>query len=94
MNTRGITNTNVTAPQRYGYEGDQGRGYTLPVAFGYTMRVDWDWTDINPLFFKAAASDPDTLTFEQAIADVEHVDKWKEAAEKEIKSLEDKGTWE
>ena len=94
MATESSTRTSVAAPQRYGYDGDQGRGCTLPVAFGYNTTVEWDWSNINPMFFKAAATDPDTLSFDQALADVEHLDKWKEAAEKEIKSLEDKETWE
>ena len=44
---------------------------------------------LSPTAFKAAASDPDsTLSFEQAMADIEHVIKWMEAAAKEVASLE------
>ena len=39
-----------------------------------------------------AASDPDTLTFDEAMADPDQP-KWLEAAEKEICFLEEKGTW-
>jgi hypothetical protein len=37
-------------------------------------------------------ADPDTLTFDQAMVDVDK-EKWIEAAEVEIRSLEAKGTW-
>ena len=43
---------------------------------------------LSPTAFKAAASDPDTLSFDQAMADIEHVTKWMEAAAKEVASLE------
>ena len=39
-----------------------------------------------------AASDPDTLTFDEAMADLNRPE-WLEATKKEIRSLEDKGTW-
>ena len=42
--------------------------------------------------FKATASDPDTLTFDEAMADPDRP-KCLEASEKEICSLEEKGTW-
>ena len=41
---------------------------------------------------KAAVSDPDTLPFDQILLDLD-LDKWKESAAKEIKTLETKGTW-
>ncbi len=47
----------------------------------------------QPTAFKAAASDPDTLSFDHAMADIEHVTKWMEAAAKEVGSLERNGTW-
>ena len=43
--------------------------------------------------YKAAASDPDTLTFDQAMADTERIEQWKAAAAKEIQGLVDNGTW-
>jgi hypothetical protein len=43
--------------------------------------------------FKASIGDPDTLSWDQAMADVENLDKWMEAALKEISSLEAHGTW-
>jgi hypothetical protein len=42
--------------------------------------------------FKASSSDPDTLSYEEAMTDVDR-ELWIEAAKKEIKSLEDHGTW-
>jgi hypothetical protein len=45
-----------------------------------------------PYAFKVSNSDPDTLSYEEAMKDVDKL-KWIEAAEKEIKSLEDQDTW-
>jgi hypothetical protein len=44
--------------------------------------------------YQAAASDPDTLTWEQAMADHPFVHHWREAALVEIRALEKHGTWE
>lgn len=45
-----------------------------------------------PLAYKAS-SDPDTLTFDQAMVDVDRA-QWIESAYKEIKALEENHTWE
>jgi hypothetical protein len=42
--------------------------------------------------FKASNSDPDTLSYDEAMADVDR-ELWIAAAKKEIASLEDHGTW-
>ena len=42
---------------------------------------------------KASLSDPDTLSYDEAMRDAD-IDKWKVAAHKEIMELEGKGTWE
>ena len=42
---------------------------------------------------KAAASDPDTLSFDQILLEP-NLDQWKAAAQREIEALEAKGTWE
>jgi hypothetical protein len=42
--------------------------------------------------FKASNSDPDTLSYDEAMADVDR-ELWIAAAKKEIKLLEDHGTW-
>jgi hypothetical protein len=38
-------------------------------------------------------ADPDTLTHDQAMADTEHISKWRAAAETEIRTLEQMGMW-
>lgn len=42
---------------------------------------------------KASVSDPDTLSFEEAMSNVENIQNWMKAAEAEIKLLEKNGTW-
>ena len=42
--------------------------------------------------YKASNADPDTLSFDEAMKDVDS-DEWRKAALKEIKELEGKGTW-
>ena len=90
------------APKRLGYDGQQGRGYLADV--GNFPALEWlmhEATeiphfgdhDITPSAFKANASDPDTLSFAEAMADVENIDLWMRAADAEIKSLEKNGTW-
>ena len=78
------------APQRLGYNNTQGHGY-------FASPSAWIFEEngiiLSPTAFKAAASDPDTLSFDQAMADIEHVTKWMEAAAKEVASLEKNGTW-
>ncbi|KAI2492953.1 hypothetical protein MHU86_21592 [Fragilaria crotonensis] len=78
------------APQRLGYDNTQGHGY-------FASPSAWIFEEngiiLSPTAFKAAASDPDTLSFDQAMADIEHVTKWMEAAAKEVASLEKNGTW-
>ena len=38
-------------------------------------------------------SDPDSLSYDEAMADTDNVERWMEAARKEIASLEKNGTW-
>ena len=49
--------------------------------------------DIIPSAFKANPSDPDTLSFAEAMADVENIDLWMKAADAESKSLKKNGMW-
>jgi hypothetical protein len=49
---------------------------------------------LSPVVCKATATDPDTLTFDQAMQDSEHKEQWKEAMRDEIQQLENHGTWE
>jgi hypothetical protein len=46
-----------------------------------------------PSVYAAAASDPDTLTYDEAMCDLAHLDQWKAAAAAEIRTLEWMGTW-
>jgi hypothetical protein len=46
----------------------------------------------QPYAFKASNLDPDTLSYDEAMADTDR-DLWIAAAKKEIKLLEDHGTW-
>ena len=87
------------APDRLGYDGRQGRGY---VAEGPTNLL-WlinalgeqeihtapDYT----LAYKASSSDPDTLSFEEAMSDTDNIKEWMKAANAEIESLVKNGTW-
>ena len=46
------------------------------------------------IYAASKKKDPDTLSYDEAMADTENLDKWNEAASKEITQLEDKGCWE
>jgi hypothetical protein len=71
-----------TAPQRLGY-------FASPSAWIF----EENGIILSPTAFKVAASDPDTLSFDQAMDHIEHVSKWMEAAAEEVASLEKNGTW-
>ncbi len=84
------SNLILAAPQHLRYDNTQGHGYfASPSAWIF----EEDGIILSPTAFKAAASDPDTLSFDQAMTDIEHVTKWMEAAAKEVASLEKNGTW-
>jgi hypothetical protein len=69
----------------WGYDSTQDHGYfASPSAWIF----EEDGIILSQTAFKAAASDPDTLSFDQAMADIEHVTKWMDAAAKEVASLE------
>jgi hypothetical protein len=67
------SNRICTAPQHLGYNNTQGHGY-------FASPSAWIFEEngiiFSPTSFKAAASDPDTLSFDQVMADIEHVTKW------------------
>jgi hypothetical protein len=48
----------------------------------------------TPAAYKASLSDPDTMTYEQAMSDTEHIADWKKAMQIEISALESLGSWE
>jgi hypothetical protein len=78
------------APQHLGYNCTQGYGY---LASPNAWIFEENGIVFSPTAFKAAASEPDTLSFDQAMADIEHVTKWMEATAKEVASLQKNGTW-
>jgi Reverse transcriptase (RNA-dependent DNA polymerase) len=91
------SNRQRNAPNRLGYDGEQGRGY-----FANLDYLDFHWHNYEasedapttmPYSYKASVSDPDTLSFDEAMRDVEDVAKWFEAAGVEISALEKNGTW-
>ena len=53
---------------------------------------------VSPVFssnaFKAVVKDLDLFSYDEAMGDPDNVDKWQEAALKEIRMLEEKGAWE
>ena len=60
---------------------------TTPNVFQASMIISAD-------AFKASVGDPDTLSWDQAMNDVAHLEEWMKAALQEIASLEKHGTWE
>lgn len=47
----------------------------------------------NTAFSAKKNKDPDTLSFNEAMADTDNLEAWHQAAAKEVKQLEDKGCW-
>ena len=43
--------------------------------------------------YKASVTDPDTLSFNEAMSDRDNIEKWLNAASDEIQSLQKNGTW-
>ncbi|KAI2507770.1 hypothetical protein MHU86_6666 [Fragilaria crotonensis] len=87
---------NRSAPVRLGYDGQQGHGYMAE--FDGTS-LEWLYNEVAeclsppPSSYKASVSDPDTLSFAEAMADRDNIDKWLKAANDEIQSLQKNGTW-
>jgi hypothetical protein len=44
--------------------------------------------------YKAAISDPDLLTYDQAMSDPVHRERWRDSMQSEITALESHGTWD
>ena len=49
--------------------------------------------DASTAYKAKVNTDPDILTFDQAMQDPQHRDAWRESALAEIRQLESKGTW-
>jgi hypothetical protein len=84
------------APDRLGYDGQQGRGYLFTmddIIFDWLLTKAIEDSNSMSQANKASVSNPDTLSFEEALSDVENIQNWMKAAETEIKSLEKNGTW-
>ena len=68
--------------------------HTTTLGLHYAEAMEQEQFNLNCLHvLKAAASNPDTLTYNEILQDSELVE-WKKAATNEITSLEEKGTWE
>ena len=75
-------------PKRYGYDGNQGHGYTAVTNFDATT------ISFVPTAFAASSSDPDTLTNDGAMTDIAHQVDWQKSAVQEVIALVEKGTWD
>jgi hypothetical protein len=109
MQTRSRTASLPVRQPRFGYEADQGsHGYlavlphhihpqgNLAQAFEhrYIPTLFLDSGCYTPAAYKASISDPDTLTYEQAMADREHRNEWLDAMQLEISSFESLNSWD
>ena len=78
-------------PQRFGYDGSQAFGYWSTSICAFLISIDY--FGLLPAAFKArAVKDPDTFTYQEAMAS-EHKSEWLKAAQAEISALESKFTW-
>ena len=87
---------NRSAPVRLGYDGQQGHGYNAELD---GTSLEWLYNEVAeclsppPSLYKASVSDPDTLSFNEAMSDRDNIKKWLNAANDEIQSLQKNGTW-
>jgi hypothetical protein len=87
---------NRSALLRLAYDGQQGHGYSAELD---GTSLEWLYNEVaechlpQPLSYKAIVSDPDTLSFMEAMNDRDNVEKWMKAANDEIQSLQKNGTW-
>ena len=89
------SNRSRAAPTRLGYDGRQGRGYfaAAPLAPDWLFEEAAGCQACSTVAYKASSSDPDTLSFEEAMNDKENLVEWQKASNAEIVSLEKNGTW-
>ena len=78
----------------------------LPVPDAYNLEIDHSPHSVNmlhaevgslptdPSVFKISVKDPDTLTYNEMLRDVDNIDKWKDAADSEITELVRQDTWQ
>ncbi|KAI2505115.1 hypothetical protein MHU86_9303 [Fragilaria crotonensis] len=90
---------NRSAPVRLGYDGQQGHGYNAELD---CSSLEWVYNEVAecfsppPLSYKASVSNPDTLSFNEAMSDRKNnIEKWLKAANEEdkIQSFQKNGTW-
>ena len=93
---RSTRRTQGCPPQRLGYNGSQGCGYLVPIYnSAFSASHNFDLPSMLEYFAyqaNARSSDPDTLTYDQAMLDNPII--WMEAAAEEICSLEERETWD
>ncbi|KAI2507440.1 hypothetical protein MHU86_6932 [Fragilaria crotonensis] len=69
------------APSRLGYDGNQGAGY-------FVEPSAWIFQECGflgpPLALKASLSDPDTLTYDEAMSDEPNLSKWMQPLRKRL----------
>jgi hypothetical protein len=89
------SNRSRAAPTRLGYDGRQGRGYiaAAPLAPDWLFEEAAGCQACSTVAYKASSSDPDTLSFEEAMNDKDNLVEWQKASNAEIASLEKNGTW-
>jgi hypothetical protein len=82
---------NRSAPVRLGYDGQQGHGYNAELD-GTSLK--WLYNEVAeclsppPSLYKASVTDPDTLSFNEAMSDRDNIEKCLNAANDEIQSLQ------
>jgi hypothetical protein len=79
---------NTKAPQRHGYDGNQSHGYCAVTNF------DASTISFIPAAHVASNSDPDTLSYDEAMSDLDNKVEWQKSAVKEVLALVEKGTWD
>ena len=67
-------------------------GYSTPLALMSHAHTSLAQPESEDMTYKLSNSDPDTLSFNEAMNDVDS-DEWRKAALKEIQALEERGTW-
>jgi hypothetical protein len=82
-------------PARYGYDGTIGYGY-MAQAHEHRLipSLYLDSGVVSPAAYKTTVTDPDTLTYDEGMAEPEHRAKWLESMQEEIQALEMHGTWD
>ena len=81
----------VVPPETYSFLFNDN-GFSTPLQLMNQADNTMSQVESEGMAHKASNSDPDTLSFEEALKDVDK-EEWSKAALKEIQALEEKGTW-